>query len=146
MMYPYNAIFGRGMLNTMEAALHSGYLRLKIPATFGIIYVFKSQKEARNIEQGFTLSHKNVYFLREEAEQYQQIEYPIKQEASIEFKNTIKAAGDFKKVALDPRIHDRAICLGTETSPEEQAELLAFLNKNSNVFVWSTSDLVGVSR
>jgi hypothetical protein len=26
MIYPYNAIFGRGLLNTFEAALHSGYL------------------------------------------------------------------------------------------------------------------------
>jgi hypothetical protein len=32
-----------------------------------------------------------------------------------------------------------------ETSQEEQTELLAFLDKNSDVFTWSTSDLVGVS-
>jgi hypothetical protein len=31
-------------------------------------------------------------------------------------------------------------------SPEEQVELLQFLDKNSDVFAWSTSDLVGVSR
>jgi hypothetical protein len=31
-------------------------------------------------------------------------------------------------------------------SPEEKAELLQFLDKNSDVFAWSTSDLVGVSR
>jgi hypothetical protein len=34
MLYPYNTIFGRGLLNTFEAALHSGYLCHKIPATF----------------------------------------------------------------------------------------------------------------
>jgi hypothetical protein len=50
------------------------------------------------------------------------------------------------KVALDPRLPDRDICLGTEIGPEEQAELLAFLNKNSDIFTWSTSDLIGVSR
>jgi hypothetical protein len=33
MSYPYNAIFGRDLLNTFEAALHSLYLCLKIPAT-----------------------------------------------------------------------------------------------------------------
>jgi hypothetical protein len=33
-----------------------------------------------------------------------------------------------------------------EASQQEQAELLAFLNKNSDVFTWSTSDLVGVNR
>jgi hypothetical protein len=31
-------------------------------------------------------------------------------------------------------------------SPEEQAKLLAFLNKNSDVFTLLTSGLVGVSR
>jgi hypothetical protein len=31
-------------------------------------------------------------------------------------------------------------------SPEEQVELLQFLDKNSDVFAWSTSDLIRVSR
>jgi hypothetical protein len=30
--------------------------------------------------------------------------------------------------------------------PEEQVELLQFLDKNSDVFAWSTSDLIRVSR
>jgi hypothetical protein len=38
------------------------------------------------------------------------------------------------------------VCIGTETDQEERPELLAFLNKNSDVFAWSTSDLMGVSR
>jgi hypothetical protein len=42
MHHPYNAIFGRGLLNTFKAALHSGYLCLKILATFGVIFVFDS--------------------------------------------------------------------------------------------------------
>jgi hypothetical protein len=71
---------------------------------------------------------------------------PLKAEAPAEFKKAIKANGDFKKVTLDPRVPDGAVCIGTETSLEEQVELLAFLDKNSDVFAWSTSDLVGVSR
>jgi hypothetical protein len=31
-------------------------------------------------------------------------------------------------------------------SPQEQVEILQFLDKNSDVFAWSTFDLVGVSR
>jgi hypothetical protein len=50
MLYPYNVIFGRGLLNTFEATLHSGYLCLKIPTTFGVISIFGSQKDAKNIE------------------------------------------------------------------------------------------------
>jgi hypothetical protein len=44
-IYPYNAIFVRGLLNTFEAAL------------------YYNQQEARNIEKGFTPGHKNVHFL-----------------------------------------------------------------------------------
>jgi hypothetical protein len=146
MMYPYNAIFRRGLLNTFEAALHSGYLCLKILATFDVISVCGSQKEARNIEQGFTPGHKNVHFLRDEIEQYRQIEWPSKQEASTKFKKGIEAEGDLKKVVLDPRVPDIAVCFSTEARPEEQVELLAFLDKNNDVFAWSTSDLIGVSR
>jgi hypothetical protein len=54
--------------------------------------------------------------------------------------------GNFKKVPLDPRVYDRAVCLNSETGPKDEAKLLAFLDKNSDVFVWSTSDLVGVNK
>jgi hypothetical protein len=36
MLYPYNAIFGRGLLNTIEVVSHMGYLCLKILETFGL--------------------------------------------------------------------------------------------------------------
>jgi hypothetical protein len=42
MLYPYNAIFKQGLLNTIEAALYSGYFYLKIPATFDVISIFGS--------------------------------------------------------------------------------------------------------
>jgi hypothetical protein len=58
MHYPYNAIFGRGLLNIFEAALHSAYLCLKILATFSVISIFDSQKDVRNIEHGFMSGHK----------------------------------------------------------------------------------------
>jgi hypothetical protein len=35
MNYPYNDIFGRGLLNTFEAALHSLYLCLKVLTALG---------------------------------------------------------------------------------------------------------------
>jgi hypothetical protein len=48
--------------------------------TFGVITVFDSQKEARNIESGFAPGHKNVHFLREDTNQPEQP--PPKQEIS----------------------------------------------------------------
>jgi hypothetical protein len=71
MLYPYNAIFGRGLLNTFENVLHSAYLCLKVPATFGAITVCGSQKEARNIERGFAPRHNNVHFLRDGTDQHE---------------------------------------------------------------------------
>jgi hypothetical protein len=50
MPYPSNAIFGRGLLNTFEATLHSAYRCLKVPGTFRVISIFGSQQDARNIE------------------------------------------------------------------------------------------------
>jgi hypothetical protein len=49
-------------------------------------------------------------------------------------------------VALDPRVLDRTVCIRAEMSPKEQAELLQFLDKNSDIFPRSTSNLIGVSR
>jgi hypothetical protein len=63
MAYPYNTIFKRELLNTFEDALHLAYLCLKVPATFGVITVFGSQQEARNIEKGFAPGHKNMHLL-----------------------------------------------------------------------------------
>jgi hypothetical protein len=146
MLYPYNAIFGRGLLNTVEAALHLGYPCLKVPATFGVITVFGSQKEARSIERSFTQGHKNVHFLREDADQHEQAQPSPKQEILVEFKKAIDAEGDFRRVALDPRVPDRNVCIGAEMSPEVQMELLQFLDKNSDVSAWSSSDLVGGSK
>jgi hypothetical protein len=42
MNHPYNAIFGRGLLNTFEATLHSIYLCIKVSATLGVILVYGS--------------------------------------------------------------------------------------------------------
>jgi hypothetical protein len=44
MNYPYNAIFGRGLLNTLEAVLHSLYLCLKVPAALGVISIHVARK------------------------------------------------------------------------------------------------------
>jgi hypothetical protein len=60
MSYPYNTIFGRGFLDTFEVAVHSLYLCLKIPTTLGVISIHGNQKDARNIEHGFALGHRNV--------------------------------------------------------------------------------------
>jgi hypothetical protein len=139
MAYPYNTIFRRGLLNTFEAALHSAYLCLKVPATFGVITIFGSQQEAINIEKGFPPGHKNVHFLREQQGQHEA-------QPPIECKKFIEAEGEFKKVPLDPKVPDKIVCIDTKANQQDQEELLSFLDKNNDMFAWSTSDLVGVSK
>ena len=58
--YPYNAIFGRGFANKFNAAIHMGYLCMKMPALHRIITVHCSQKEARNIERAIYKSQRNI--------------------------------------------------------------------------------------
>jgi hypothetical protein len=139
MPYPYNAIFGRGLLNTFEASLHSAYLCLKVLAIFGVITVFGSQQEARNIEKGFTPGHKNMHFLREQQEQHEA--QPL-----TECRKFIEAKGEFKKLPLNPRVPDKMVCIGTKANQQDQAELLSFLYKNNDMFAWLTSDRVGVTE
>jgi hypothetical protein len=131
MPYPYNVIAGQGLLNAFEATLHPAYLCLKIPATSGIITIFGSQKEVKNIERGLTPDHKNMHFLREGIE-YEQP--PSEQETLAEFKKAIQPKGDFTRVALDLRVPDRTVCIGADMTQEDKAELIQFLDKNSDVF------------
>jgi hypothetical protein len=41
---------------------------------------------------------------------------------------------------------DRAVTIGAYLNPEEEKELIQFLNKNKDVFAWSAKDLQGVDR
>jgi hypothetical protein len=66
MSYPYNAIFGRGLLNTFKTSLYSLYHCLKVPAALGVVSIHGDQKEARNIEYGFAPGHINVNCLQDE--------------------------------------------------------------------------------
>ena len=54
--YPYNAIFGRGFANKFNAAIHMGYMCIKMSALQGTITVHDSQKKARNIERAINKS------------------------------------------------------------------------------------------
>jgi hypothetical protein len=116
MIYPYNAIFGTCLLNTFEAALQLAYLCLKIPSTFGVISVFDSEQEARNIKKGFAPGHKNVHFLREDPKQHTTFTDQHKTKASAECKKAIKFKGELKKVPLDPRVLDRTVCISAKAS------------------------------
>jgi hypothetical protein len=63
MVYPYNAIMGRGSINKFEVAIHGLYLCMKIPGLQGAITVYGNQQAARNIERDFVPGQRNVHCL-----------------------------------------------------------------------------------
>jgi hypothetical protein len=68
MVYPYNAIMGRGSINKFEAAIHGLYLYMKIPGPQGVIAVYGNQQTARNIERDFVPGQRNVHCLTTQSE------------------------------------------------------------------------------
>jgi hypothetical protein len=53
MVYPYNAIMGRGSINKIEATIHGLYLCMKVLGPQGMITIYRDQHVARNIERDF---------------------------------------------------------------------------------------------
>jgi hypothetical protein len=88
----------------------------------------------------------NVHFMREESDQYQQQACSPDHRAPAESKQAIEDDGETKKIPLYHRVPDKVVCPDTKMAPEEEAELLAFFDKNNNAFVWSTTGLIGVSK
>jgi hypothetical protein len=135
MEYPYNAIIGRGTLNSFEAILHPAYLCMKIPSEQGPIAVYGSQKAARRAEESWTNS-KAIHNI-DEAEAYQQYKHKREKTAS---------ADQPKPMLLCEDIADQKVLLGSQLSGEQEKTLLRFLFNNKDVFAYTANDLYGVNR
>jgi hypothetical protein len=143
--YPYNTIFRRDLLNTLEASLHSLYLCMKVPVALGVISIHGNQKEARNMEQGFASGHRNVNYLQDEKAENNSINTRNENEGRSASR-PIEPECDTKRVLLDPRVPDKAVMITHDLTVDEETELLSFLDKNNDVFAWRTSNLTGVSK
>jgi hypothetical protein len=82
-----------------------------------------------------------VYQLKTAEERKEPYEEAKRDKEKIE----IAADGETKKVYLDD-MPNRAVTIGAHLNPEAEKELIQFLNKNNDVFAWSTKDLQGVDR
>jgi hypothetical protein len=111
MLYPYNAIFGQGLFNTFEAALHLAYLCLKVPTTFCVITMCDCQKEARNIERGFALGTRMYIYLGKA--------HISMSHGSLRLN---KKSQRNSRTQPKPKMNARE-CIGAEMSPKEQVEL-----------------------
>jgi hypothetical protein len=111
MNYPYNAIFGICLLNTFKVALHSIYLRLKIPAALVVILVHGTEKDARNIEKGFAPGHRNVNCLQDEKSDNANDASANKSKERFTDKLAIEPECETKRVLLDPRVSDKTVMI-----------------------------------
>jgi hypothetical protein len=145
MSYPYNAIFGRGFLNTFEAMLHSLCLCLRKPASQGVISVHGNKKDARNIEQGYAPGHRNVNCLQDDKTESHSSTTNRKNDGSFSSR-PIEPECETETIPLDRRVPDKMVMISKDLTSSEEEELLLFLDKNSDMFAWRTSDLMGVSR
>jgi hypothetical protein len=142
MYYPYNGILGRGFLNKFEVVIHQAYLCVKIPATRGVITIWGHQNDGCNLERGRTPGQRNVHAL-DEAVKGKEVG---KQPKADREKVNLQPDCDTKKVILDVMVLDQIVIIGSDLSPDEEATLVQFLQKNKDVFAWSSKDLTGVDR
>jgi hypothetical protein len=91
------------------------------------------------------LGHRNVNCLQDEKVENNSGDIKCKNEGSF-ISKPVEPECETKRVPLDLRVPDKAVMISQDLSASEEAELLSFLDKNSDVFTWQTSDLIGVSR
>jgi hypothetical protein len=78
--------------------------------------------------------------------QDEQAESKVKPDEGNFGSRPIEPECEVKIVPPDLRVPDKIVVISHDLTPEEEGELLLFLDKNNDVFAWKTSDLTGVSR
>jgi hypothetical protein len=142
MVYPYNAIMGRGSINKFEAAIHGLYLYMKIPGPQGVITVYGNQQTARNIERDFVPGQRNVHCLTTQRE----VSEAIRPAADEKVKAQLQSNDGTKTVPLDPATPKQTVIISENLTSQDEEKLISCLSRNKDVFAWFALDLVKVSR
>jgi hypothetical protein len=142
MVYPYNAILGRGSINKFEAAIHGLYLCMKIPGLQGAITVYGNQQTTRNIERDFVLGKRNVHCLTTQRE----VPEPTCPPANEHEKAQLQSNDGTKTVPLDQATPKQTVLISEDLTLHDEERLISCLSRNKDVFAWSALDLVEVSR
>jgi hypothetical protein len=141
MVYPYNAIMGRGSINKFEAAIHGLYLFMKIPGPQGAITVYGNQQAMRNIERDFVPGKRNVHYLTAQREVPEATSTTAKEHEKAQ----LQSNNGTKTVPLDQATPKQTVIISEDLTSHDEERLLSCLSKNKDVFAWSALDLVGVS-
>jgi hypothetical protein len=142
MVYPYNAIMGRGSINKFGAAIHGLYLCMKIPGPQGVITVYGNQQTARNIERDFFPGQRNIDCLTTQRD-ISGATHPATDE---KVKAQLQSNDGMKTVPLDPATPKQTVVISEDLTSQDEEKLISCLSINKDVFAWSALDLVGVSR
>jgi hypothetical protein len=142
MVYPYNAIMGRGSINKFEAAIHRLYLCMKILGPQGAITVYGNQQAACNIERDFVPGQRNVHCLTAQREVPESASPTAKEHEKAQ----LQSNDGTKTVPLDQATPKQTVIISEDLTSHDEERLLCYLSKNKDVFAWSALDLVGVSR
>jgi hypothetical protein len=142
MVYPYNAIMGRGSINKFEATIHGLYLCMKIPGPQGVITVYDDQQTTSNIERDFVPQQQNIHCLTVEREGFES-NRPVEDE---KVKAQLQSNDGTKAIPLDPAMSKQTVIISEDLTSRDKEKLLSCLSHNKDVFAWSALDLVGVSR
>jgi hypothetical protein len=141
MVYPYNAIMGRGSINKFEAAIHELYLCKKIPGPQGAITVYSNQQAARNIERDCIPGQRSVHCLTAQREILEATSPTAKEHEKAQ----LQSNNGTKTVPLDQATPKQTVIISEDLTSHDEERLISCLSKNKDVFTWSALDLVGVS-
>jgi hypothetical protein len=121
MVYPYNAIMGRGSINKFEAAIHGLYLCMKIPGPQGVITVYGNQQTARNIERDFVLGQRNIHCLTTQREDSEATR-PV---ADKKVKAQLQSNDGTKAVPLDPATPKQTVVISKDLTSRDEEKLIS---------------------
>jgi hypothetical protein len=141
MVYPYNAIMGRGSINKFEAAIHGLYLCMKILGPQGMIIVYGNQQTAHNIERDFVPGQRNVHCLTAKREGFE----GTRQVADEKIKAQLQSNDGTKAVPLDPATPKQTVIISEDLTSRDEEKPISCLSQNKDIFTWSALDLVGVN-
>jgi hypothetical protein len=142
MVYPYNAIMGRGSINKFEAVIHGLYLCMKILGPQGVITVYGNQQTARNIERDFIPGQRNVHCLTTQRE----VSEATRPTANEHAKAQLQSNDGTKTVPLDPATPKQIVIISEDLTLQDEEKLISYPSRNKDVFARSALDLVGFSR
>lgn len=141
MVYPYNALLGRRVINQFLAMIHHVYLCMKMSDPKGVITVYGDQSEARRLEVGMASGQRHIYVVEQDEplppqDSHNAPKYVLK----------VKPLKGVKQIVLLVDRSKQTIFTGCNLSQQWEEELLHFLRNNADVFAWSSKDIPGIDK